>query len=200
MREEMITPFLPLGQYLKTSRDEDDQLLYFVVARAIAKNEERKRDIKISCSPHPFGDVPSQEVFSIHADQITEVLFEGFQNQDDEEFLDDLLEATGMRQPDHYSCKEEQPVPIVETIKAMKKREIEDPFYQIQIEEKKMSKNHFSGIHCNERTISGIKMYLLVVVKQVPLSKRHDQQYENRSRVSNNLLTDISKSSYFLCQ
>ncbi|BAO08345.1 hypothetical protein EMQU_2788 [Enterococcus mundtii QU 25] len=42
MREEMITPFLPLGSILRLVGTEDDQLLYFVVARAIAKNEEEK--------------------------------------------------------------------------------------------------------------------------------------------------------------
>lgn len=133
MREEMITPFLPLGSILRLVGTEDDQLLYFVVARAIAKNEEEKVISRYRVAPHPFGDVPSQEVFSIHADQITEVLFEGFQNQDDEEFLDDLLKQLRDAPTRPPLVQEEQPVQIVETIKINEEERLkEDPFYQFR--------------------------------------------------------------------
>lgn len=133
MREEMITPFLPLGSILRLVGTGDDQLLYFVVARAIAKNEEEKVISRYRVAPHPFGDVPSQEVFSIHADQITEVLFEGFQNQDDEEFLDDLLKQLRDAPTRPQLVQEEQPVPIVETIKINEEERLkEDPFYQFR--------------------------------------------------------------------
>lgn len=133
MREEMITPFLPLGSILSLVGTEDDQLLYFVVARAIVKNEEEKVIARYRVAPHPFGDVPSQEVFSIHADQITEVLFEGFQNQDDEEFLDDLLRQLRDSSTRPLLVQEEQPVPIVETIKINEEETLkEDPFYQFR--------------------------------------------------------------------
>ncbi|MBF8807771.1 MAG: DUF4176 domain-containing protein [Enterococcus lacertideformus] len=91
MREEMSTPFLPLGSILRLEEPETDQILYVVVARAIAKNEMDKIFSRYKVAPHPFGDVPSQEVFTISADQIAEVIFEGYSDKKDQEFLDDLL-------------------------------------------------------------------------------------------------------------
>ena len=133
MREEMITPFLPLGSILRLVGTEDDQLLYFVVARAIAKNEEENVISRYRVAPHPFGDVPSQEVFSIHADQITEVLFEGFQNQDDEEFLDDLLRQLKEAQNHPLPVQEEPSAPIAETVEINEEERLkEDPFYQFR--------------------------------------------------------------------
>lgn len=91
MREAISTPFLPLGSILRLEEPENDQILYVVVARAIAKNDLDEIFSRYKVAPHPFGDVPSQEVFTVSADQIAEVIFEGYSDQKDQEFIDDLL-------------------------------------------------------------------------------------------------------------
>lgn len=61
------------------------------------------------------------------------MLFEGFQNQADEEFLDDLLRQVKDAPTRPLLVQEEQPVPIVETIKINEEERLkEDPFYQFR--------------------------------------------------------------------
>lgn len=91
MSIELITPFLPLGSVLRLKGTENDLLYYFIVARAISKNDKGEIVSRYKVAPHPFGDVPYQEVFSIGIEQIVEVVFEGFSNEIDKEFLEDLL-------------------------------------------------------------------------------------------------------------
>lgn len=91
MSEDLTTPFLPLGSVLKLKDTTNDTLYYFIVARAIAKNGNGEIVSRYKVAPHPFGDIPTQEVFSIEVEQIIEVLFEGFSDKTDEEFLENLL-------------------------------------------------------------------------------------------------------------
>lgn len=131
MREEMSTPFLPLGSVLKLDGTENNEQLYFIVARAVAKNEEGIT-ARYRVAPHPYGDVPSQEVFSINANQIIEVLFEGFHDQADKVFLDDLLVRISQAQNQQPPVQEEK-VPIVENIEKNEEEQLnEDPFYQFR--------------------------------------------------------------------
>ncbi|EMF0157357.1 DUF4176 domain-containing protein [Enterococcus hirae] len=97
MSIELTTPFLPLGSVLKLKETENDSLYYFIVARAISKNDKGEIFSRYKVAPHPFGDVPSQEVFSIGPEQIVEVLFEGFSNETDKEFLENLLSQINSR-------------------------------------------------------------------------------------------------------
>ncbi|BAO08344.1 hypothetical protein EMQU_2787 [Enterococcus mundtii QU 25] len=61
------------------------------------------------------------------------MLFEGFQNQDDEEFLDDLLKQLRDAPTRPPLVQEEKPVQIVETIKINEEERLkEDPFYQFR--------------------------------------------------------------------
>ena len=76
---------------LKLKDTTNDTLYYFIVARAIAKNGNGEIVSRYKVAPHPFGDIPTQEVFSIEVEQIIEVLFEGFSDKTDEEFLENLL-------------------------------------------------------------------------------------------------------------
>ncbi|EOH97197.1 hypothetical protein BCR22_02615 [Enterococcus plantarum] len=132
MREEMSTPFLPLGSILRLEEPENDQILYVVVARAIAKNEMDAIFSRYKVAPHPFGDVPSQEVFTISADQIAEVIFEGYSDQNDQEFLEDLLVkmANGPivvpEAPEPEVIQE--PEPILDEAEQLQ----EDPFYKFR--------------------------------------------------------------------
>lgn len=69
MSTKLVGKFLPLGSMLKLKGTEDDTLLYFVVARAIKKNESDEIVPRYRVAPHPHGDVPTQ-VFSIEVTQI----------------------------------------------------------------------------------------------------------------------------------
>ena len=107
-------------------------MLYLVVARAIAKNEMDDIFSRYKVAPHPFGDVPSQEVFTISADQIAEVIFEGYSDQKDQEFLDDLLlkMANGpIVVPEAPEPEEiQEPEPIIDETEQLQK----DPFYKFR--------------------------------------------------------------------
>lgn len=91
MREQITGDFLPLGSVLKLKDTENDELLYLVVARAVAKRKTDEIVPRYRVAPHPYGDVPSQEVFPIETEQIVEVLFTGYADQADEDFLAQLL-------------------------------------------------------------------------------------------------------------
>lgn len=132
MNSEMNTPFLPLGSILRLEEVEDNQSLYLVVARAIAKNELDEIFSRYKVAPHPFGDVPSQEVFTISANEIAEVMFEGYSDQNDQDFLDDLLikMANGpvVIPDDPAIVVFQEPEPIID--ESVKLRE--DPFYKFR--------------------------------------------------------------------
>ena len=87
---ESTLKFLPLGSVLRVEEPEDTSKLYLVIARAIAKNESDEVFSRYKLAPHPFGDVPSQEMVTINENQISEVVFEGYSNQQDQEFLKEL--------------------------------------------------------------------------------------------------------------
>lgn len=91
MSTELVGKFLPLGSMLKLKETEDDSLLYFVVARAIAKNEADEIVPRYKVAPHPYGDVPNQEVFSIDDIQIVEIIFEGYEDEKDSDFVEELI-------------------------------------------------------------------------------------------------------------
>ncbi|WP_458102754.1 hypothetical protein [Enterococcus faecalis] len=79
-------------------------------------------------APHPFGDIPTQEVFSIEVEQIMEVLFEGFSDKTDEEFLENLLSQMNGSAESFPKDSESE----VEKSSELEKTEMEtngDPFY-----------------------------------------------------------------------
>lgn len=91
MNTELVGKFLPLGSMLKLKETEDDNSLYFVVARAIAKNEADEIVPRYKVAPHPYGDVPNQEVFSIDVTQIAEIIFKGYEDEKDSEFVEEMI-------------------------------------------------------------------------------------------------------------
>lgn len=132
MNGELITPFLPLGSVLKLKDTIDDTLYYFIVARAIAKNGSGEIVARYKVAPHPVGDIPTQEIFSIEVEQIVEVLFEGFSNETDKEFLDNLLsQMANVSEKINYSELEVmKDAPEVEIEKEPEEKSIlKDPFF-----------------------------------------------------------------------
>ncbi|NAA54089.1 DUF4176 domain-containing protein [Enterococcus faecalis] len=126
MSEDLTTPFLPLGSVLKLKDTLNDTLYYFIVARAIAKNGNGEIVSRYKVAPYPFGDVPTQEVFSIEVEQIIEVLFEGFSDKKDEEFLENLLSQMN-GSTESFPKDSEAEVEISSELE-----KIEDPFYSFR--------------------------------------------------------------------
>lgn len=91
MSEELSTPFLALGSVIRLNEEIHGAMLFFIVARAIAKNNDGKIISRYKVAPHPFGDVPTENVFSIRHDEISEVVFEGYTNEIDNKFLESLI-------------------------------------------------------------------------------------------------------------
>lgn len=117
---------------LKLKGTTNDTLTYFVVARAIAKNEAKEIVPRYKVAPHPFGDVPNEEIFSIGVTQISEVLFEGYQDAKDKEFLESLLHqiANVQNKPNVPPKRNEE---SNRKVVIDKKQELErDPFYKFR--------------------------------------------------------------------
>ena len=134
MSKELVGKFLPLGSMLKLKGTEDDNLLYFVVARAIKENEAAEIVPRYKVAPHPYGDIPTKAVFSIESTQINEVLFEAYDDEQDKTFLDDLIYQ--IRHAPKQAVKQEQETEIGKVDKPSEANErellIQDPFYKFR--------------------------------------------------------------------
>lgn len=132
MRLELKGRFLPLGSMLQLKETEDDSLLYFIVARAIAKNNTGEIVPRYKVAPHPYGDTPNQEVFSIDATQIVKVLFEGYENNKDVEFVENMFERMTNTLEQSNSKTNSSPI----NVNKSQEEEIEnlrkDPFYKFR--------------------------------------------------------------------
>lgn len=130
-----MTNFLPLGSVLKLTGTDNDELFYMVVARAVTKTETDEIAPRYRVAPHPYGDISSQEVFSISAGEIVEVLFRGYADQSDDDFLALLLEqAAKGEKPAQSAAKPGQPKPLASPKPVMDEaaRLREDPLYKFR--------------------------------------------------------------------
>jgi len=69
--------------------------LYFVIARAIGKDGQGKTILRYQVAPHP-GGAPEKDrdlVLTIAEAAITKVVFEGYLEEKDEAYLEDLVEG-----------------------------------------------------------------------------------------------------------
>ena len=64
---------------------------FVIIARAIKKGDKDNILARYRVAPHPFGDVPSQEILTVNEDQIKEVIFEGYLDDSDDNFVSDLV-------------------------------------------------------------------------------------------------------------
>lgn len=136
MTQKLTGDFLPLGSIVRLEETEHDDWLYFIVARAITKGGGDIIVPRYRVAPHPFGDTPTQEVFSIRDSQIVEVVFKGYENQEDENFLNKLFQMMENAGTDQKQVVKETPTPIPA------KKEVEedellknDPFYKFRKEQ-----------------------------------------------------------------
>ncbi len=64
MSEDLTTPFLPLGSVLKLKDTTNDYIILFhCCSRRLPKMVTEKLFLVIKVAPHPFEDIPTQEVF-----------------------------------------------------------------------------------------------------------------------------------------
>ena len=90
---ELQGTLLGLGSIVRLDRDGTSGL--FVVLARGAFRPERDQQVVVPrylVGPHPFGEAPDQETFPILADEVQEVVFEGYTDDVDGEFLADLLD------------------------------------------------------------------------------------------------------------
>lgn len=138
--EQLSTAFLPLGSMVRLDNEEIyGTRLYLVVARAIAKNEQGKIISRYKVAPHPFGYIPSEEIFSIEFGDILDVVFEGYSNETDSQFLEELIRRMTNAMANQASSVEKM------TPEPQKAEEIqdeyedeklkEDPFYKFRKQE-----------------------------------------------------------------
>ncbi|EGO2826332.1 DUF4176 domain-containing protein [Enterococcus faecalis] len=134
MSEELSTPFLALGSVIRLNEGIHGAMLFFIVARAIAKNNDGKIISRYKVAPHPFGDVPTENVFSIRHDEISEVVFEGYTNEIDNKFLESLItkmtnaKDIPVAQPTAQVVAPNESEEIVDEKEKLKK----DPFYKFR--------------------------------------------------------------------
>lgn len=135
MTKTLNGEFLPLGSIVRLEGTDHDNWLYFIVARAITRGEEEDIIPRYRVAPHPFGDTPSQEVFSIRDSQIVEVIFKGYQDREDEKFLDGLFELMEGSLKDEGGGKVvANPTPTLSPVQKVNEGELlkKDPFYKFR--------------------------------------------------------------------
>ncbi|EPI09171.1 DUF4176 domain-containing protein [Enterococcus faecalis] len=135
MSEKLTTPFLPLGSmvYLE-DKDAYGTMLFLIVARAIASNEHGEIISRYKVAPHPFGDIPSEQIFSIKSGDISEVVFEGFSNEDDNQFLEDLIgQMTNAKSNPTTPQTKSTVIPESQEVEEVEKEKLKaDPFYKFR--------------------------------------------------------------------
>lgn len=85
--------FLGLGSIVRLDRDGVSGL--FVVLARGAYRPDTEQAVVVSrylVAPHPYGEAPDQETFPILSGEVQEVVFEGYTDDADSEFLDDVLD------------------------------------------------------------------------------------------------------------
>lgn len=139
MTEKAAKDFLPLGSVLKLTGTDNDELFYMIVARAVAITETEDIVPRYRVAPHPYGDIPSQEIFSISAREIVEILFRGYADQADDDFLAHLIEQASKGEKlipsvAQSGAQTAQPTPLAQPKPVMDEaaRLKEDPFYKFR--------------------------------------------------------------------
>ena len=85
--------FLGLGSIVRLDRDGMSGL--FVVLARGAYRPDTEQAVVVSrylVAPHPYGEAPDQETFPILSGEVQEVVFEGYTDDADSEFLADVLD------------------------------------------------------------------------------------------------------------
>lgn len=137
---------LGLGSIIELA-SEDYTGRYVVLARGGFRTEKESSEVipRYLVGPHPYGEAPDQESFPILDTEIESIVFEGYTDEKDQEFLDSLLDMMENGKP--LAKRAEQfkasltEIPEVE-IEDLEEAEVKakaDPFYRLrQIKESKV--------------------------------------------------------------
>ena len=90
MTLNLIGSFLGLGSIVKVENG-NNKGLFVVLARGAMKQGEDGAIPRYLVGPHPYGNAPDQETFPLLDSEINEVIFEGYSDEADKEFTEDLL-------------------------------------------------------------------------------------------------------------
>lgn len=130
MKVELTDSFLPLGSLLRLKEVENEERLYMIVARAIAKSDEDTIISRYRVVVHPYGNVSTQELVTIHSGQIVEVLFKGYEDEADKRFLEELVERMTNASAVKKATEEVEETVEVEPVNV--EEVVEDPFYKFR--------------------------------------------------------------------
>lgn len=134
MNKELTGDFLPLGTIVRLQDTENDEQLYFIIARAITRSADDTVIPRYRVAPHPYGDIPSQEILTIEGNQIVEVVFKGYEDQEDQVLLDSLFDKMQEAEKSGSGSKAKKPTasrPAKPT--ADDKEQLgKDPFYKFK--------------------------------------------------------------------
>jgi hypothetical protein len=93
MAFELEGTLLGLGSIVRIE-NESVQGLFVVLARGALRADSDQNQVvpRYLVGPHPYGEAPDRETFPILAGEIQDVVFEGYTDDADEAFLEDLLD------------------------------------------------------------------------------------------------------------
>lgn len=93
MAFELDGVLLGLGSIVRIEK-ESVQELVVVLARGVFRADKNQDQVvpRYLVGPHPYGEAPDRETFPILATDIQDVVFEGYTDDADAEFLEDLLD------------------------------------------------------------------------------------------------------------
>ncbi|MDR1018934.1 MAG: DUF4176 domain-containing protein [Lachnospiraceae bacterium] len=137
MSEEIFEKVLPLGTMVKIYDMDGEEAIYFIIARAIIKNEEEELVSLYHVAPHPYGDVPSRDIFTISEKEIIEIVHLGYRDENDISFIKrNLEELEKVPEESPEAAETAVDAPIIEENEEGASEEIqeknEDPFYKFR--------------------------------------------------------------------
>ncbi|QIM16224.1 DUF4176 domain-containing protein [Leucobacter insecticola] len=83
---------LGLGSVVRVENEKASGLFVVLARGAYRPDLDSSVAGRYLVGPHPYGEAPDRETFPILADEIVEVVFEGYTDENDEAFLMDLLD------------------------------------------------------------------------------------------------------------
>ncbi|MDR1567401.1 MAG: DUF4176 domain-containing protein [Streptococcaceae bacterium] len=91
MTLKLLGNLLGLGSIVRVE-NENNNGLYVVLARGAMREGEEGAKPRYLVAPHPYGNAPDQETFPVLDSEIKAVVFEGYSDEADEAFIEDLLD------------------------------------------------------------------------------------------------------------
>jgi hypothetical protein len=141
--------FLGLGSMVDVNdMDALPDTKYVVIARGVGKNSSGQRILRYRLAPHPIGITPDNQdkLLTVEEAAITQVFSEGYRDEEDDAFLDGILEklsgsSVEKRASNRSATTEEVQAPVATKVSEDEKLAEEqeklkqDPFYKFRHKE-----------------------------------------------------------------